>query len=134
MNRNASYREGNLARASEMFLSQLPLTIFLKWAILGLFFVYFHLFKQTLQFLQHICVKNVMSIKIMAPGFEPTTFGTQVSSHNHQTRVPELFVCQQGQCASADLLICQIFKCLQSRWSDIAQWIRLRSPSCSPWF
>ena len=27
--------------------------------ILGLFFVYFHLFKQTLQFLQQINVKNV---------------------------------------------------------------------------
>ena len=30
-----------------------------QWAILGLFFVYFCLFKQTLQFLQEINVKNV---------------------------------------------------------------------------
>ena len=43
--------------------------------------VYFRLFKQTsLQFLQQIYVKNV---KYMAPGFESTTFGTRVSSHNH---------------------------------------------------
>ena len=26
---------------------------------------------------------NVMSIQYTAPGFEPTTFGTSVSSHNH---------------------------------------------------
>ena len=32
---------------------------FFKWAIPGLFFVYFCLFKQTLQFLQQINVKNV---------------------------------------------------------------------------
>ena len=38
----------------------------LKWTIPGLFFVYFHLFKQTFQFLQQI---NVL-------GFEPTAFGT----------------------------------------------------------
>ena len=30
--------------------------------------------------------RNVMSIQYMVPGFEPTTFGIQVSSHNHQTR------------------------------------------------
>ena len=34
-------------------------SFFKKWAILGLFFVYFRLFKQTLQFLQQINVKNV---------------------------------------------------------------------------
>ena len=33
--------------------------LFLKRAIPGLFFVYFRLFKQTLQFLQQINVKNV---------------------------------------------------------------------------
>ena len=32
--------------------------IFFKWAILGLFFVYFRLFKQRLQFLQQIYVKK----------------------------------------------------------------------------
>ena len=45
---------------------------FKKWTIPGLFFIYFCLFKQTLQ----IYVKNVMSIHYTAPGFEPTTFGT----------------------------------------------------------
>ena len=50
---------------------------FLKnWAILCLFFVYFRLFKQSLQFLQQINVKNVMTIQHTALGFEPTTFGT----------------------------------------------------------
>ena len=43
-----------------------------KWANPGLFFVYFRLFKQTLQFLQQINVK--MSIQYPAPGFELTTF------------------------------------------------------------
>ena len=36
-------------------------------------FVYFGLFKQTIQFLQQMNVKNVMSIQYPAPGFEPTT-------------------------------------------------------------
>ena len=31
---------------------------------------------------------KVMSIQYPAPGFEPMTFGTWVSSHNHQTRAP----------------------------------------------
>ena len=52
-------------------------------AIPGLFFVYFRLFKQTLQFLQQIYMKNVMTIQYMASGFKPTTFGTRVSSLNH---------------------------------------------------
>ena len=36
----------------------------------------FGLFKQTIQFLQQINVKNVMFIQYPAPGFEPMTFGT----------------------------------------------------------
>ena len=47
----------------------------------------FHLFlsfQHTLHFLQQINVK--MSIQYM--GFELITFGTQLSSHNHLTRVP----------------------------------------------
>ena len=36
----------------------------------------FRLFKQTLQFLQQIYVKNVMTIQYMVSGFEPTAFGT----------------------------------------------------------
>ena len=40
----------------------------------GLFFVcIFGLLKQTIQFLQQIYVKNVMTIQYMAPGFEPVT-------------------------------------------------------------
>ena len=31
-----------------------------------------------------------MSIQYMVPGFEPMTFGTWVSSHNHLTRSPAL--------------------------------------------
>ena len=34
-------------------------------------------FKQTIQFLQQINVKNVMSIQYPAPGFEPMTFGIE---------------------------------------------------------
>ena len=39
----------------------------LKWAILGLFFVYFYIFKQTLQFLQQINVKNVHPVHDLNP-------------------------------------------------------------------
>ena len=38
-----------------------PYHCFLKWANPGLFFVYFHLFKQTLQFSQQINVKKCPS-------------------------------------------------------------------------
>ena len=41
--------------------------------IFRLFLVFF---KQTIQFLQQMNVKNVMSIQYPAPGFEPMTFGT----------------------------------------------------------
>ena len=53
-------------------------TVFYKknWANPGLFFIYFCLFKHTLQFLQQINVKIVMSIQYMVPGFELTTFET----------------------------------------------------------
>ena len=43
----------------------------------------FCLFKQTLHFLQQIYVENVMSIQYTALAFQPRTFGTRVSSHNH---------------------------------------------------
>ena len=59
-----------------------------KWAILGLFFCFFSLFKQTLQFYQQINVK--MSNQYMVMGIEPTPFRKQVSSHNHQNRAPAL--------------------------------------------
>ena len=48
----------------------------------------FGLFKQTIQFLQQINVKNDMSILYMMPSFEPTTSWTLVVSHNHKTRAP----------------------------------------------
>ena len=58
------------------YLAQLcqDVILFLKWANPGLFFVYFRLFKHTLQFLQQINVK--MSIQYTVLGFELTTFGT----------------------------------------------------------
>ena len=44
------------------------------WPTPASFFI-FGLFKQTIQFLQQMNVKNVKSIQYPAPGFEPTTFG-----------------------------------------------------------
>ena len=52
----------------------------------GLFFIYFRLFKQTLQFLLQYMWK--MSIQYMVVRFEPKVFRTRVSSHNHKTRAP----------------------------------------------
>ena len=59
------------------------LTVFFKkWPTSASFSFIFSIFKQTLQFFKtNICEK--MSIQYMVPGFEPTTFGTWVSSHNH---------------------------------------------------
>ena len=50
---------------------------FFKWANPGLFLIYFHLFKNTLQILQQTgtYVKK-MSIQYMVLGFELMTFGT----------------------------------------------------------
>ena len=50
----------NEALNEELLGTYLP--SFFKCAILGLFFVYFCLFKQTLEFLQKIYVKNVHSL------------------------------------------------------------------------
>ena len=66
-------------------------TFFLKKrANPGLFFVYFRSFsnKHYYNFYNRLMWKNVMSIQYMAPGFEPTTFATWVSSQNHKTRAP----------------------------------------------
>ena len=52
----------------------------------------FSLFKQTIQFVQQIMVKIVISIQYTAPGFEPTTSQTWVVSHNHSTRAPALSI------------------------------------------
>ena len=57
---------------------------FIKWANPGLFFVYFRSFQtNNTIFYNKSMWKNVMSIQYTAPGFEPTTFGMRVSSHNH---------------------------------------------------
>ena len=55
-----------------------------KWAIPGPFFVYFRLFKQTLQFLQQIYVKNAHLVSIA--GIQPPDLQSMsLSSHNHLT-------------------------------------------------
>ena len=41
-----------------------------------LFCLFLVFFKQKIQFLQQINVKNVLSIQYLALGFEPMTFGT----------------------------------------------------------
>ena len=60
--------------------SQYARIFFFKWANLGLFFVYFRSFQTNITIFT-ICEK--MSIQYTVLGFEPTTFGTWVSSHNH---------------------------------------------------
>ena len=56
--------------------------VFFKWASPGLFYVYFRSFQTNIAiFTTNICEK--MSIQYTVPGFEPTTFGARVSSHNH---------------------------------------------------
>ena len=63
---------------------QFTILFFLKWATLGLFFVYFRLFINT-NYNSHnkYLWNNVMTIQYTTPGFEPMTFGIRVSSHNH---------------------------------------------------
>ena len=51
---------------------------FKKWANPASFLFIFGLFKQTIEFYNKYMWK--MSIQYMVPGFEPTTFGTWVSS------------------------------------------------------
>ena len=58
---------------------------FKKWAIPGLFFIYFRLFKQHYNFTANKCEKCPSSKRL-----EPTTFGTRVSQHNHYIRAPSL--------------------------------------------
>ena len=67
--------------------------IIFKWANPGLFFVYFQsFFTQTMQFLQQIKMKNVMSIHYMALGIKSMTSQTWVISYYHWTRAPALTV------------------------------------------
>ena len=66
------------------------LSFFLKkWAILGLFIVYFQPFQTNITtFYSNIMWK--MSIQYLVPGFEPTASWTWASSHNHWTSGPAL--------------------------------------------
>ena len=63
-----------------------------RWANPGLFYHLFSVFsnKHHYNFTTNVCEK--MSIQYTVPGFEPTAFGTWVSSHNHYTRAPARIV------------------------------------------
>ena len=47
----------------------------------------FSVFSKKINFNTNMCCEK-MAIQYTVPGFEPTTFGTWVSSHNHWTRAP----------------------------------------------
>ena len=55
---------------------------FLNGPTSACFFIYFHLFKHTVQILQLMGMWKV-SIQYTVPGFELMAFGTRISSHNH---------------------------------------------------
>ena len=69
----------------------LPLAIFLKWGILGLFFVYFRLFKQTAQFLKQNNVKKC--------DVHPV-YGAGIQTHNLQNMILLPLPLNQGSCPS----------------------------------
>ena len=58
-------------------IALLYVKLFLNGPTPASFSFIFGLFKQTIQFLQQINVKNVMSIHYTAQGFEPRTFGIE---------------------------------------------------------
>ena len=62
-----------VARSNDRSID-VALTKKLKWANHGLFFIYFRLFKHTIQYLQKINMKK--SNQYTVPGFELTTFRT----------------------------------------------------------
>ena len=66
-----------------IFRGEQPVSFFKKWANPGLFIIYFRSFQTYIItiFTTNICEN--MSIQCRVPGFEPTTFGKWVSSHNH---------------------------------------------------
>ena len=66
--RNSDGRRGSLA-----------VVLFKKWAIPGLSFIYFRLFKQTLQFLQQINVKNAHLV-----------YGAVIRTHNLWNESPPI--------------------------------------------
>ena len=64
-------------------------SVFFKMGQTQPLFIYF----RSLQ--THIAISTtnkceIMSIQYTVPGFELTTFGTRVSSHNHKARAPAL--------------------------------------------
>ena len=62
-----------------------PKRFFKKLANPGLFIHLFSVFSNK----HHYKFYNkLLSIQYTVPGFEPTTFGTRVSSHDHYTRAP----------------------------------------------
>ena len=64
-----------------------------------------------------------MSIQYTVPGFEPTTFGTWVSSHNHLTRAPTLLLkCLQS---IIKLIFCKVHwdnNSTESNWNALSFW------------
>ena len=76
----STFFEGNLASPTK----KINIVGSKKWAIPGLFFIYFQSFSYKLyNFYNKSMWKYVMSMQYPAPGFEPTTLGMWVSSHNH---------------------------------------------------
>ena len=76
-----------LWRWSQSCKAFILVTFFKKWAIPGLFFVYFWSYSNKHQYNFTRNEREIMSIQYTAFGFEPTTFRTWVSSHNHQTKL-----------------------------------------------
>ena len=101
--------------------SMAQLYIFLKKA-LSHFFIYFRLFKHTN--LQQIGMWK-MSIQYTVPGFELTTCGAWVSSHNHQTRTPAHF----QLCYIYDVSVKWNYRCQwhDYAWKPLELWIQFAS-------
>ena len=73
---------------------------FFKWANPASFSFIFGLFKQTIQFFKTNQCENVMSIQYMAPGFEPMTFITWVSSITTRPGLPPSHIWLLGRCST----------------------------------
>ena len=87
--------------AMGVYVAQNRFAAYVVWTILGEFLkngptpasfsLIFGLFKQTIQFLQQINVKNVqISIQYIAPGFDPLTFWTESSLLTTRPGLPPL--------------------------------------------
>ena len=84
------YQDANMEKVSVVKLSLTHIRVRRSWnfafSIIN-FLQYFHLFKQTIQILKQIYVKNVHRM-YLALGFEPMTTTTWVFSHNHKACAP----------------------------------------------